>query len=406
MTVDDAINFDDLRKLAKKRLPKIIYDFIEGGVDDEDGLDRNEDAFRRRPLMPRYMVDITTRDQSQPLFGRQYSSPFGIAPTGGISNYRWGGDLMLAEAARDANIPFIMSGAATASMEDLAKVAPDHGWYQLYVAQDRAISEDMIRKAADLGLSTLVVTVDVPTGSNRERNRRNGFGRPLKLSLASKLDALRRPFWFKDYMTHGIAKLPNWEPYAPAGVDANGLGDFVSSQIRGSLSWADIEDFRKLWPRKMVLKGVMRTDDAIRAAEIGVDGLMVSNHGARQLDRAPSPLDGAAIDQRRCRRPYDPDARRWCAARFRCADRAVHGREVHLSRPPDLVWRRRRWRLGRDQSGRHSAQRDRSGHGANRLHGARSARSRLRALGRRRVAAELAALTGTVSLPKRHVFVM
>ena len=291
MNVDNAINFDDLRLLAKKRLPKIIYDFIEGGVDDEDGLDRNENAFRRRPLMPRYMVDITERDQSQYLFDRQYSSPFGIAPTGGISNYRWGGDLMLAEAAREANIPFIMSGAATASMEDLAKIAPEHGWYQLYVAQDRSISEDMIRRAADLGLSTLVVTVDVPTGSNRERNRRNGFGRPLKLSFASKLDALRRPFWMKDYMRHGIAKLPNWEPYAPEGSDANQLGEFVSSQIRGSLSWADIENFRKLWPRKMGLKGVMRTDDAIRAAELGVDGLMVSNHGARQLDRAPSPLD-------------------------------------------------------------------------------------------------------------------
>ena len=291
MNIDDAINFDDLRILAKKRLPKIIYDFIEGGVDDEDGLARNENAFRRRPLMPRYMVDITDRDQSQALFGRQYSSPFGSAPTGGISNSRWGGDLMLAEAAREANIPFIMSGAATASMEDLAKVAPEHGWYQLYVAQDRSISEDMIRRAADLNLSTLVVTVDVPTGSNRERNRRNGFGRPLQLSLASKLDALRRPLWMKDYMRHGIAKLPNWAPYAPEGSDAKMLGEFVASQIRGALSWTDIENFRKLWPRKMVLKGVMRTDDAIRAAEIGVDGLMVSNHGARQLDRAPSPLD-------------------------------------------------------------------------------------------------------------------
>lgn len=291
MSVEDAINFEDLRKLAKRRLPKLIYDFIEGGVDDEDGLDRNEDAFRRRPLMPRYMVDITERDQSQPLFGRRYSSPFGIAPTGGISNYRHGGDLMLAAAAREANIPFIMSGAATAAMEDLAVIAPEHGWYQLYVAQDRSISEDMIRRAADLGLSTLVVTVDVPAGANRERNRRNGFSRPLKLSLRTKIDALCHPLWFRDYMRHGIARLPNWDKYAPEGVGAEELGDFVSSQIRGTLTWADIENFRKLWPRKMVLKGVMRTDDAIRAAEIGVDGLMVSNHGARQLDRAPSPLD-------------------------------------------------------------------------------------------------------------------
>jgi L-lactate dehydrogenase (cytochrome)/(S)-mandelate dehydrogenase len=291
MNVDDAINLDDLRKLAKKRLPKVIYDFIEGGVDDEDGLNRNEDAFRQRPLMPRYMVDVTSIDQQTQLFGRTYASPLGIAPTGGISNYRWGGDLMLAKAARDANIPFIMSGAATASMEDLAKVAPDHGWYQLYVAKNTSISEDMIRRADDLNLSTLVVTVDVPVGSNRERNRRNGFGRPLKLSLASKLDALRRPFWFKDYMQNGIARIANWEPYVGSDVSAEELAEFVATQIHGVLDWSVIEKFRKLWPRTMVLKGIMRPDDAVRAADLGVDGLIVSNHGARQLDRAPAPLD-------------------------------------------------------------------------------------------------------------------
>jgi L-lactate dehydrogenase (cytochrome)/(S)-mandelate dehydrogenase len=241
--------------------------------------------------MPRYMVDVTSIDQQTQLFGRTYASPLGIAPTGGISNYRWGGDLMLAKAARDANIPFIMSGAATASMEDLAKVAPDHGWYQLYVAKNTSISEDMIRRADDLNLSTLVVTVDVPVGSNRERNRRNGFGRPLKLSLASKLDALRRPFWFKDYMQNGIARIANWEPYVGSDVSAEELAEFVATQIHGVLDWSVIEKFRKLWPRTMVLKGIMRPDDAVRAADLGVDGLIVSNHGARQLDRAPAPLD-------------------------------------------------------------------------------------------------------------------
>lgn len=291
MNVDDAINLDDLRKLAKKRLPKVIFDFIEGGADDEKGLVVNEDAFGKHPLMPRYMVDISTIDQHTPLFGRTYSHPYGVAPTGGIGNYHWGGDLKLAAAARDANIPFIMSGAATAKMEDLAKVAPDHGWYQLYTAKDKSISEDMIRRAADLGFSTLVVTVDVPVSSNRERNRRNGFGRPLRLSLASKLDALRRPFWFKNYMQNGIARMANWEPYVGREVSAEELGEFVAGQIHGVLDWSVIERFRELWPRNMVLKGVMRPDDAIRAADAGIDGLMVSNHGARQLDRAPSPID-------------------------------------------------------------------------------------------------------------------
>ena len=291
MNIDDCINLDDLRVLAKKRIPKIVYDFIEGGVDDEDGLASNENAFRRRSLTPRYMVDISTLDQSTTIFGRTYSSAYGIAPTGGIGNFRRGGDLMLAKAARDANIPFIMSGAATASMEDMARVAPDHGWYQLYTAKDRLISEDQIRRAADLGLHALVVTVDVPVSSNRERNRRNGFGRPLKLSLTSKLDALRRPFWFKDYMRHGIAMLENWRAYAPDGADATDVGEYFSTQCPTSLTWKDIEQFRKLWPRTLILKGVMRTDDAIRAADAGVDGLIVSNHGGRQLDRAVSALD-------------------------------------------------------------------------------------------------------------------
>jgi isopentenyl diphosphate isomerase/L-lactate dehydrogenase-like FMN-dependent dehydrogenase len=291
MKVEDAINLDDLRKIAKKRLPKVIYDFIEGGVDDEEGLVKNEQAFIRRPLVPRYLVDVTAINQTATIFGRTYSSPVGIAPTGGISNYYWGGDLMLAKAARDANIPFIMSGAATATMEDMAKVAPEHGWYQLYMAKDKSISEDMIRRARDLGLETLVITVDVPVSSNRERNKRNGFGRPLRLSLANKLDALRRPQWLKSYMQNGIARIANWEPYVGREVDADELAGFVASQIHGALTWNDVEKFRKLWPRNLVLKGIMRPEDAIRAAEIGVDGLMVSNHGARQLDRAPSPLD-------------------------------------------------------------------------------------------------------------------
>jgi L-lactate dehydrogenase (cytochrome)/(S)-mandelate dehydrogenase len=303
MNLDACVNLDDLRRRAKRRLPRVIYDFIEGGVDDEDGLARNEDAFRRRPLVPRCMVDVSSRDQRAGIFGRTYDSPFGIAPTGGIGNYRRGGDLMLAAAARRANIPFILSGAATASMEEVAGVAPEHGWYQLYGARDRAISEDMIRRADALGFPVLVVTVDVPVGSNRERNRRNGFGRPLKLSLASKLDALRRPLWFKDYLRHGIAMLPNWAPYAPAGASAEQVAEFVAGQVPWHTTWNDLARFRELWPRRLVVKGILRADDALRAASEGVDGVIVSNHGARQLDRAPSALDvlpdvAAAVGER------------------------------------------------------------------------------------------------------------
>ena len=289
MKIDNCVNLDDLRVLAKRRVPKLVYDYIEGGVDDEGGLRRNEEAFRRRSLVPRYMVDVSVLDRSVELFGRIWSSPYGIAPTGGIGNFRRGGDRMLWRAARDANIPFVMSIVATAPMEDMAREAPEHGWYQLSAAKDRSISEDMIRRAADLGIPALVVTVDAPVDSNKERNRRNGLGG--RLTLATKLDALRRPLWLKDYIRHGSAMLENWRPYAPAGSSARQVDEFVAGQRPTGLTWADIERFRALWPRTLILKGVLHADDALRAAEAGADGLIVSNHGARQLDRAPSPLD-------------------------------------------------------------------------------------------------------------------
>ena len=291
MNPESAINLEDLRKQAKRRVPKIVYDFIEGGVDSEEGLVTNEDAFRRRALVPRYMVDVTNVDQSTAVFGRTYAAPFGIAPTGGIGNYRMGGDRMLWRAAKAADIPFIMSTQASLSLEEMAGEAPEHGWFQLYSAKDREISYDMIRRCEAAKIPVLVVTVDVPVGSNRERNRRNGFGRPLKLSLGTKLNALTKPLWLREYLTQGLAMQENWRPYAPAGSDAEQVGEFVATQLPVSVTWADIEKYRELWPGKLVLKGVMRVDDAVRAAETGVDGLILSNHGARQLDRAPSALD-------------------------------------------------------------------------------------------------------------------
>lgn len=287
-----ALNYDDLRRMAKRRLPKVAFDFIEGGVEDEVGLARNYSAFDNVRLVPKYLVDVSTRDQTATLFGRTYSHPFGIAPTGGAGFFRPGADLMLAQAARDANVPFIMSGASTASIEELARAAPDHGWYQLYAARDKKISEDMIRRAKDAGLSTLVLTVDVPVHSNRERNKRNGYSRPLNLPLKTRLEALLHPGWCAEYVrTGGQPLLPNWAPYASNGKDVETVAELVAAQTTAPLTWDDVKRFRDLWPRKLVLKGIMHPDDARRCAALGVDGIMVSNHGARQLDRAPSPIE-------------------------------------------------------------------------------------------------------------------
>lgn len=294
VNVAAAINYDDLRRMAKRRLPKIAYDFIEGGADDEIGLDRNNWGFERHRLIPKYCVDVSRRDQSIELFGRKYASPFGIAPTGIAALFRPGADMMLARAAVKANVPFIMSGTGTGSLEEMARVAPDHGWYQLYSARDKTISEDMIRRAKDAGLSTLVVTVDVPVHSNRERNKRNGMSRPLRMPLKTKLEALMHPGWMIDYYRSGGQPMfPNWAPYAGPGADkdADRVATFVASQTTPPLTWDDIRRFRDLWPRNFVLKGVMHPADAEKAAAAGVDGLMVSNHGARQLDRSPSPVE-------------------------------------------------------------------------------------------------------------------
>jgi L-lactate dehydrogenase (cytochrome)/(S)-mandelate dehydrogenase len=291
MRFSNAINIDDLRKVAKRRTPKLVFDFIEGGVEDEGGINRNEQAFQNQRLVPRYLVDVSERSQTTTIFGREYSSPFGISPTGLAALFRPKADLLLAQAAREANVPFIMSGASTASIEELAKVAPDHGWYQLYAARDKSISEDMIRRAEEANLSTLVLTVDVPVHSKRERNVRNGFTRPLKLTWGTKFDAAMHPQWLAGYLKHGMPMLSNWAPYVRAGASAEEVADFVSGQTAAPLSWKDLERFRELWPRKLVLKGVMHPGDAERAADLGVDGIIVSNHGGRQFDRAPSSLE-------------------------------------------------------------------------------------------------------------------
>jgi len=301
MKIEEAVNIEDLHRLAKRRLPKIAFDFIEGGLEDERGLERNTSAFRKHLLLPRYLVDVSERDQRAELFGREYASPFGISPTGGAGLFRRGADLMLAEAAAAANIPYIMSGASNDAIEAAARVAPKNAWYQLYAAREAKVREDMIRRTADAGLEALVLTVDVPVGSKRERNIRNGFAnvrggllQALSLKPSILLEALTHPGWIVEYLKHGggTPMLQNWQPYAPSGADAEAVYNFSRSLMPfNAQTWRDLEQYRRLFPRNLVVKGIMHPADAIRAAEIGVDGVIVSNHGGRQLDQAPASLD-------------------------------------------------------------------------------------------------------------------
>ncbi|MGH7094086.1 MAG: alpha-hydroxy acid oxidase, partial [Stellaceae bacterium] len=301
MRLDDVVNIEDLHQLAKRRLPTIAFDFIEGGVEDERGLETNRAAFLKHRLLPRYLVDVSQRDQSQTIFGHKFSSPFGISPTGTAGLFRRGADLMLAQAAREANIPFIMSGASNASIEEAAKVAPDHTWYQLYAARDGKISEDLVRRAADAGFKALVLTADVPVRPRRERNLRNGFagirGTWLKAALRLKpailAEAMTHPGWVLEYVRHGgTPNLGNWVPYAPAGAGVDDVVDlFGTNTPAHAQTWRELETYRRLFPRALVVKGLLNPADAIRAADIGCEGIIVSNHGARQLDQAPGSLD-------------------------------------------------------------------------------------------------------------------
>ena len=301
MNLDSAINIEDLHRIAKRKLPRIIFDYIEGGVEDERGLARNEAAFRKHRLLPRYLVDVSKRDQSTTVFGRTYSSPFGISPTGGVGLYRREGEVMLAEAAAEANIPYIMSGGSNASMEEAARAAPNNLWFQLYAAKHGDVTDALIGRARDLGLGALVLTVDVPVHPKRERNYRSGFARvrsggvleALKLKPSILLEAVTHPAWVIEYMRLGGAPtLGNWAPHAPNGASTSDVIALGRSQTPASAqTWRDLDRYRQLFPGALVVKGILNPADALRAAEIGVDGIIVSNHGGRQLDQAPASLD-------------------------------------------------------------------------------------------------------------------
>jgi len=286
-----AVSISDLRDRARARLPNILFDWIDGGAGDERGLRENETAFDAYRFLPRYMLDVSPRQQQQTLFGHSYASPFGIAPTGYAGLFRPGADLMLASAARDAGIPYIMSGTSTSSIEEAAAIAPDSLWYQLYAAVDAGITRDLIARAERAGCPVLVVTIDIPIAGKRERDLRNGFDFPLKLSPGLVWDGVHHPGWTWDYLrTGGLPVMKNWQPYAPSGATPVQVAQFANSHSFAVQTWDHLKLFRDLWPRTLVVKGVMHPDDAVMALRLGADGLYVSNHGGRQYDRSVSPL--------------------------------------------------------------------------------------------------------------------
>lgn len=279
--------------LARRHLPRIAFDFIDGGTDDELCLKRNREAFEKYRLLPRYLRDVSQRDQSVVLFGRTYASPIGISPTGLAGLWRPDADLIQAAAARDANVPFLLSSAANASLEDVMHVAPEHVWFQMYCTSNERINDDLVKRAVKAQVGVLVISVDVPVNSNRERNRRNGFSRPLRMTPGVVLNAMGHPAWVLRYLrAGGIPMMRNWMPYATEGASAAQVADMYGTLTPAPMvSWEHLRRIRDAWRGPLVIKGLLHPDDAREAVRLGADGLVVSNHGGRQLDAAPSPLE-------------------------------------------------------------------------------------------------------------------
>lgn len=283
---------DDFEAMARNCLPRPIFGYIANGSETNGARDDNRAAFREYSLLPKVLVDVTGREQSISLFGTTHTSPFGVAPVGLSALAAYRGDIALAAAARAAGVPMVLSGASLTRMEDVARQSPEM-WFQAYLPGDPDRIDPFLGRIADTGIQTLVVTVDVPVISNRENAARCGFTAPLRPSLRLALDGLRRPRWtvgtfLRTLALHGMPHFENAAHVRGAPMVARDA--VYQLEGRERLGWDHIRHVRRIWKGRLVLKGILRIDDAVRAIAEGADGVIISNHGGRQLDGTPSAL--------------------------------------------------------------------------------------------------------------------
>lgn len=284
---DRAASIEDLRTLARMRLPRAVFDFFDGAAEDEWTLRENRLAWQRHALRPRVLVDVTEVDASTELVGARSALPIAVAPTGGVG-YGWpGGDLAIARAAAAAGIPYGLSTTATASIETIAREAPGRLWFQAYVLRDRALFEQLLDRAEANGYEGLMITVDLPVGGKRERDFRNDFSVPFRFTHRNLLDFARHPRWAARLLRQGTPRMENLIGMAAGASGAGAASRIASSVGRGydaGFDWPRLAALRDRWSRKLIVKGVAHPADAARLAGMGVDAIVVSNHGGRQLD--------------------------------------------------------------------------------------------------------------------------
>jgi L-lactate dehydrogenase (cytochrome) len=283
--LDAALTVDDLRRIAKKRTPKAAFDYADGAAEAEISLARARRAFAGLQFNPAVLRDVSTVDTGWEVLGQRVELPFGIAPTGFTRMMQTEGERAGAAAAAAAGIPFALSTMGTTSIEDVAAAAPDgRNWFQLYMWKDRDRSMALVDRAAKAGYDTLIVTVDVPVAGARLRDKRNGFTIPPQLTARTVIDALPRPAWWFNFLTTeplAFASLSRW---------SGTVAELLDTMFDPAVTYEDLAWIRSQWPGKLIVKGVQSLDDARRLAAAGVDAITLSNHGGRQLDRAPVPL--------------------------------------------------------------------------------------------------------------------
>jgi (S)-mandelate dehydrogenase len=302
-----AHSIAELASLAHRRLPHFVWEYLEGGAEDEITLRRNRQAFADIGLRPYTLVPSDAPSTVRTLLGQHQPLPLAIGPTGYNAMLYRDADIHLARAATARGLPFTLSTVSTSSIEDVAAAVPGINlWFQLYCLRDPAIQEDLLKRAEAAGCRTLLLTSDAVLLGKREWDKRN-FIKPRQLTWSNKIDVLRHPRWtLQALWPHGMPTMGNLNPYLPASQrNASGAAHFISHYMDTRLDWQALGKLRERWPHRLLLKGVLNAQDAKRCIELGLDGLVITNHGGRQLDGAPASIDcvaeiAAAVQGRLC----------------------------------------------------------------------------------------------------------
>ena len=280
----------ELRKRAKFKMPKFAFDYLDGGCNDDINLNKNRTDIQKIELMPNYLSDYDKSLMKTELFGHTYDAPFGIAPIG-LQGLMWpNSPEILAKAAMEHNIPFILSTVTTSSIETIAEITEGKSWFQLYHPADEKIKNNLLDRAENAGISVLVILADVPTFGFRPRDIKNGLSMPPKINLNNIIEVIKNPEWTLKTLLYGKPAFKTMMPYIPKGLNLQKLGEFMDITFSGRLNEERIASIRSHWKGTLIIKGIVSEQDAEKAIRLGADGLIISNHGGRQLDAGQSSI--------------------------------------------------------------------------------------------------------------------